>query len=99
MAQGKGVAYRLIVVVSHKDLARTVCVSSVFFVDINDAGRPGSSEVLRNPLTRWDVSSTPANGLFLSKNKKQKQKCPVGGERLNRWYTNSTSRSTRERNG
>ena len=67
MAQGKGVAYRLIVVVSHK-VARTVCVSSVFFVDINYAGRPGSSEVLRNPLTRWDVSSTPANGIFLTKN-------------------------------
>ena len=28
------------------------------------AGRPGSSEVPRNPLTRWDVSSTPANGIF-----------------------------------
>ena len=68
MAQGKGLAYRLIVVVSHKDLARTVCVSSVFFVDIIYAGRPGSSEVLRNPLTRWDVSSTPANGIFLTNN-------------------------------
>ena len=32
------------------------------------AGRPGSSEVLRNPLTRWDVSSIPANGIFLTKN-------------------------------
>ena len=31
------------------------------------AGRPGSSEVPRNPLTRWDVSSTPANGIFLTK--------------------------------
>ena len=30
------------------------------------AGRPGSSEVPRNPLTRWDVSSTPANGIFLT---------------------------------
>ena len=30
-------------------------------------GRPGSSEVPRNPLTRWDVSSTPANGIFLTK--------------------------------
>ena len=26
-----------------------------------------SSEVPRNPLTRWDVSSTPANGIFLTK--------------------------------
>ena len=32
------------------------------------AGRPGSSEVPRNPLTRWDVSSIPANGIFLTKN-------------------------------
>ena len=31
------------------------------------AGRPGSSEVSRNPLTRWDVSSIPANGIFLTK--------------------------------
>ena len=31
------------------------------------AGRPGSSEVPRNPLTRWDVSSIPANGIFLTK--------------------------------
>ena len=30
-------------------------------------GRPGSSEVPRNPLTRWDVSSIPANGIFLTK--------------------------------
>ena len=29
------------------------------------AGR--SSEVPRNPLTRWDVSSIPANGIFLTK--------------------------------
>ena len=26
----------------------------------------GSSEVPRNPLTRWDVSSIPANGIFLT---------------------------------
>ena len=39
------------------------------------AGRPGSSEVPRNPLTRWDVSSIPANGIFLTKKrKKNKQK-------------------------
>ena len=29
------------------------------------AGRPGSSEVPRNPLTRWDVSSTPAKASCL----------------------------------
>ena len=34
----------------------------------------GSSEVPRNPLTRWDVSSTPANGIFLTKILKNKNK-------------------------
>ena len=38
------------------------------------AGRPGSSEVPRNPLTRWDVSSIPANGIFLTKRLKNKNK-------------------------
>ena len=42
------------------------------------AGRPGSSEVPRNPLTRWDVSSTPANGIFLTKKLKTKIKMPNG---------------------
>ena len=43
------------------------------------AGRPGSSEVPRNPLTRWDMSSIPANGIFLTK--KLKIKMP------NEWRT------------
>ena len=43
-----------------------VCVAIPFILDVK-AGRPGSSEVPRNPLTRWDVSSTPANGIFLTK--------------------------------
>ena len=38
------------------------------------AGRPGSSEVPRNPLTRWDVSSIPANGIFLTKKLKKLKK-------------------------
>ena len=38
------------------------------------AGRPGSSEVPRNPLTRWDVSSIPANGIFLTKKTKKQNK-------------------------
>ena len=38
------------------------------------AGGPGSSEVPRNPLTRWDVSSIPANGIFLTKKLKNKNK-------------------------
>ena len=37
-------------------------------------GRPGSSEVSRNPLTRWDVSSIPANGIFLTKKNKNQTK-------------------------
>ena len=61
-------------------------------MEVYTAGRPGSSEVPRNPLTRWDVSSTPANGIFLTKKKKKKKKkkknkCSMGGERLNRQYT------------
>ena len=36
------------------------------------ARRPGSSEVPRNPLTSWDVSSIPANGIFLTKKNKLK---------------------------
>ena len=35
---------------------------------------PGGSEVPRNPLTRWDVSSIPANGIFLTKKLKNKNK-------------------------
>ena len=42
------------------------------------AGRPGSSEVPRKPLTRWDVSSIPANGIFLTKKLKNKIKMPNG---------------------
>ena len=36
--------------------------------------RPGSSEVPRNPLTRWNVSSIPANGIFLTQKIKNKIK-------------------------
>ena len=43
----------------------------LFFLSV---GRPGSSEVPRNPLTRWDVSSIPANGIFLTKKLKNKNK-------------------------
>ena len=38
------------------------------------AGRPGSSEVPRNPLTRWDVGSIPANWIFLTKKLENKNK-------------------------
>ena len=39
-----------------------------------NTGRPGSSEVSMYPLTRWDVSSIPANGIFLTKKVKNKNK-------------------------
>ena len=39
-----------------------------------NAGRPGSQEVSMYPLTRWDVSSIPANGIFLTKKLKTKTK-------------------------
>ena len=41
-------------------------------------GRPGSSEVSMYPLTRWDVSSIPANGIFLTKKIKIKINMPNG---------------------
>ena len=37
----------------------------------------------RNLLTRWDVSSIPANGIFLTKNKKTKIKMPNGWRTIN----------------
>ena len=40
--------------------------------------RPGSSEVPLNPLTGWDVSSIPANGIFLTEKLKIKLKMPNG---------------------
>ena len=38
----------------------------------------GSSEVPRNPRSRWDASSIPANGIFLTKKLKKKKKMPNG---------------------
>ena len=47
----------------------------------NGAGCPGSSEVPRNPLTLWDVSSIPVKRDFLTKKLKNKMKM------LNGWRT------------
>ena len=52
-----------------------MCACDVLF---SFSGRPGSSEVPRNPLTRWDVSSIPANGIVLTKQLKNKIKMPNG---------------------
>ena len=69
--------HSLVELTGHDDSAADIILRSM-------AGRPGSSEVPRHPLTRWDVSSIPANGIFLTKKLKTKIKCPTGGERLNR---------------
>ena len=64
------------------------------------AGRPGSSEVPRNPLTRWDLSSIPANGIFLAKELKNRIKLSNGWRTIKSLvHKNSTSQSTRKRNG
>ena len=51
---------------------------TVYLVLCSFSGRPGSSEVPRNPLTRWDASSIPANGIFLTRTQKKKKKMPNG---------------------
>ena len=60
----------------------TCCSSFVSFSALlvwkKQAGRPGSSEAPRHPRTRWDVSSTPANGIFFTKKLKNKLKMPNG---------------------
>ena len=73
-------------------------VISLLLVLYYRAGRPGSSEVPRNPLTRWDVSSIPANGIFLKLKNKNKNAQRVENDQIVSTQ-NSTSRSTRERNG
>ena len=45
--------------------------SAIKLSDVYYTGRPGSSEVPRNPLTRWDVSSIPAKGIFLTEKLKK----------------------------
>ena len=75
-------------------------IINLFYYVLQPAGRPGSSEVPRNPLTRWDVSSIPANGIFLTEKLKNKIKMPNGWRTIKIVSTqNSTSQSTRERNG
>ena len=51
-----------------------VNVSGIYLWVHYSTGRPGSSEVPRNPLTRWDVSSIPANEIFLTKKLKKQTK-------------------------
>ena len=46
------------------------------FIPIVGVGKRGAynRSPPRNPLTRWDVSLTPANGIFLTKKQKNKNK-------------------------
>ena len=76
-------------------IARVISLRLVLYYR---AGRPGSSEVPRNPLTRWDVSSIPANGIFLKLKNKNKNAQRVENDQIVSTQ-NRTSRSTRERNG
>ena len=74
----------LIIIIISKAIS-TAHYISVQYTEFNNSsnkcpifGRPGSSEVPRNHLTRWDVSSIPANGIFLTKKLKTKIKMPNG---------------------
>ena len=50
---------------------------------IHGRSTPVAQSAPRNLLTRWDVSSIPANGIFLIKNKKTKIKMPNGWRTIN----------------
>ena len=54
-----------------------VCCDSLY------TSTPVAQSAPRNLLTRWDVSSIPANGIFLTKNKKTKIKMPNGWRTIN----------------
>ena len=41
------------------------------YFDFISRSTPVAQSAPRNLLTRWDVSSIPANGIFLTKNKKK----------------------------
>ena len=59
---------------AHCTISSYVVFQNIVIIAVLIAGRPGSSEVPRNPLTRWDVSSIPANGIFLTKKTKKQNK-------------------------
>ena len=64
----------LILIVLHGVAWVIFVIAFIVLIMETQAGRPGSSVVPRNPLTRWDVSSIPANGIFLTKKLKNKNK-------------------------
>ena len=45
-----------------------IYISSRYFPAIISRSTPVAQSAPRNLLTRWDVSSIPANGIFLPKN-------------------------------
>ena len=56
---------------------------TLIIVPIKSRSTPVAQSAPRNLLTRWDVSSIPANGIFLTKNKKTKIKMPNGWRTIN----------------
>ena len=69
--------------IGYSEIKEKIRCSSDLFLS-SRAGRPGSSEVPRNPLTRSDVSSIPANGIFLTEKNKNKKTTPNGWRTINR---------------
>ena len=62
-------------------LQRSVCTNGIYSLL---RSTPVAQLAPRNLLTRWDVSSIPANGIFLTKNKNKKQKkMPNGWRTIN----------------
>ena len=59
------------------------CLLFLMFFWCPNRSTPVAQLAPRNLLTRWDVSSIPANGIFLTKNKKNKIKMPNGWRTIN----------------
>ena len=68
----------LCIIVVLFDDTKSFCILLQRYCTVLVAGCPGSSEVPRNLLTRWDVSSIPANGIFLTKKLKNEIKLHNG---------------------
>ena len=64
----------------HAHFIPKVCVEKR---SANSRSTPVAQSAPRNLLTRWDVSSIPANGIFLTKTKKTKIKMPNGWRTIN----------------
>ena len=51
----------------HSEIPRGSGLATMYIAGHEPVAPVVSSEVPRNPLTRWDVSLIPANGIFLTK--------------------------------